>query len=366
MTPPKSSRCLVGIAAAIVLGLPATASALAQRTFVASYGQDASPNCSPVAPCRSFAQALTRTADHGEIIVIDSGGYGPVTIAQSVSIIAPLGVYAGVTVGIALDGVTIDAPGVEVVLRGLSLNGQGGRYGIWFKNGASVLVDRCTVANMNNLGIYHAVVGGTMVVSDSIVRDNASTGIEVDLPFLLTGAYLTLDRVRVAHNAGAGVAIGTGTFASIRDSVVVNNGWGISGQSGAGTSSSLAIDGTLVSGNVAEGIRIQSIGPSSGTAQLNVARSTIASNGAGIILYDAMAPILATVTGSTIANNAGDGISLEFGASAHVGGNVLSGNGGTALLSDLASTIKSRIDNSVEMIAPAVAVGGTITTLPTF
>jgi hypothetical protein len=362
------SARLVGLVAAVALWMPTPAAALTQRTFVASYGQDASPTCSAPAPCRSFAQALTRTADKGEIIVIDSGGYGPVIISQSVSIIAPPGVYAGVTVGIALDGVTIDAPGVNVVLRGLSLNGQGGRYGIWFKNGASVLVDRCTVANMNNLGVYHGVVGGTMVVSDSIVRDNASTGIGVGVPFLQTGAYLTLDHVRVDHNAGSGVGVGIGAFASIRNSIVVDNGAvGIGGSGGQSITMSLAIDRTLVSGNATEGIIIVGAGPSSATAQVNVAGSTIVGNGTGIFLDDEGAPVLATVTGSTIANNAGDGIRTAFGASAHVGGNVLSGNGGTALLqSGIYSMLKSRVDNSVEVIPPAVAVGGTITTLPTF
>ena len=56
---------------------------------------------------------------------MDSAGYGAVTITQSVSIIAPAGIYAGISV-FGGDGVTVNAPGAIVVLRGLSINGQGG------------------------------------------------------------------------------------------------------------------------------------------------------------------------------------------------------------------------------------------------
>ena len=63
----------------------------AQRTFVASYGNDAntSNNCSIVLPCRQFLAALTVTNPKGEIIVLNSAGYGAVTIVQAVSIVAP-------------------------------------------------------------------------------------------------------------------------------------------------------------------------------------------------------------------------------------------------------------------------------------
>src|SRR5437870_11556491 len=74
------------------------AAALAQRTFVsAATGNDANP-CTRTAPCRNFAAAIAQTASGGEVVVLDSGGYGTVTINQAVSLIAPSGVYAGITV----------------------------------------------------------------------------------------------------------------------------------------------------------------------------------------------------------------------------------------------------------------------------
>ena len=93
------------------------ASATAQRTFVASTGNDANP-CSLPQPCRGFARAVSQTSPSGEVIVLDSAGYGPVSIAKSVSIIAPPGVYAGVTVPAGGIGIDVFTPGVTVVIQG--------------------------------------------------------------------------------------------------------------------------------------------------------------------------------------------------------------------------------------------------------
>ena len=103
---------------------PRAAYALAQRTFVASNGNDANA-CSLAAPCRGFARAITQTSANGEIIVLDSAGYGAVTIDRSVTITAPAGVYAGISVFTGA-GITVATPGAAVTLRGLTINGQGG------------------------------------------------------------------------------------------------------------------------------------------------------------------------------------------------------------------------------------------------
>jgi hypothetical protein len=90
-------------------------SGAAQRTFVASYGSDANP-CSLTAPCRGFAAAVAQTSTDGEVIVLDSAGYGTVTIAQSVSIIAPPGVYAGISV-FSGDGITVGSTSIPARFR---------------------------------------------------------------------------------------------------------------------------------------------------------------------------------------------------------------------------------------------------------
>jgi len=43
---------------------------------------------SRTAPCRIFTMAVAQTAPGGSVVVLDSAGYGPVTIGQSISLIA--------------------------------------------------------------------------------------------------------------------------------------------------------------------------------------------------------------------------------------------------------------------------------------
>src|SRR5258705_3485893 len=63
----------------------APANAQATRTWVSGVGDDANP-CSRTAPCKTFAGAISKTADQGEIDCIDPGGFGAVTITKSITI----------------------------------------------------------------------------------------------------------------------------------------------------------------------------------------------------------------------------------------------------------------------------------------
>jgi len=76
--------------AAMALAFTTTAHASANRTFVSTTGNDSnvSVNCSQSENCRSFGAALAVTNSGGEIIVVDSGGYGAATISQPVTITA--------------------------------------------------------------------------------------------------------------------------------------------------------------------------------------------------------------------------------------------------------------------------------------
>src|SRR5512141_2377174 len=91
--------CAVRFSVVLLLGalFASPAFGLAQRTFVASYGNDANP-CSRALPCRSFGAAILQVIVGGEVIALDSAAYGPVVITQSVSIIGPAGVYVGISV----------------------------------------------------------------------------------------------------------------------------------------------------------------------------------------------------------------------------------------------------------------------------
>src|ERR1700722_3110868 len=104
------------VLAAAFFAHPADAQAV--RTFVSGHGTDTGI-CGVGAPCRTFAYAITQTSVGGEIVVLDSAGYGcGLTIAQSVSIIAPPGISGRMTCS-NTTAITVNGSGINVNLEGL-------------------------------------------------------------------------------------------------------------------------------------------------------------------------------------------------------------------------------------------------------
>src|SRR6266403_4870094 len=62
-----------------------TVNAQATRTWVSGVGDDVNP-CSRTAPCKTFAGAISKTAEGGEISVLDPGGFGTVTITKAITL----------------------------------------------------------------------------------------------------------------------------------------------------------------------------------------------------------------------------------------------------------------------------------------
>jgi len=78
------------------LALTAVAYAAPQRTFVsAQHGDDANTanNCSVTLPCRNFNAAIGVVNAGGEVVALDSAGYGPVTISKAVTLTLKPGTY---------------------------------------------------------------------------------------------------------------------------------------------------------------------------------------------------------------------------------------------------------------------------------
>src|SRR6476469_7307884 len=113
----KLFRLLLGISLAV--GFASGAFAQATRTWVSGVGDDVNP-CSRTAPCKTFAGAISKTAPGGEINVIDSGGYGAVTITKALTI-AGDGAMASVLVS-GTNGIIVAAGASDIViLRNLHL-----------------------------------------------------------------------------------------------------------------------------------------------------------------------------------------------------------------------------------------------------
>lgn len=150
----RSTDVLASVVFALSFLTTTAAMATAQRTFVASSGNDANP-CSLTQPCRSFAVAITQTSSGGEIIVLDSAGYGPVVVTQAVSIIAPPGVYAGISVPFVGVGVRVSAGAVDlIVLRGLTMTAlPGAASGIQVLSAGSLVIEGCEITGRFDRGI---------------------------------------------------------------------------------------------------------------------------------------------------------------------------------------------------------------------
>src|SRR5712691_4250584 len=99
------------------------------RTYVSGTGSDSNP-CTASSPCKTFNAALALTIAGGEIFVLNSANYGPLTINKAVTITSE-GAVAGV-LATSGAGITISAGASDVVnLRGLGIDGaNSGTVGI--------------------------------------------------------------------------------------------------------------------------------------------------------------------------------------------------------------------------------------------
>src|SRR4029434_5005479 len=111
------------VSATFLLAFTSIAQAQATRTWVSGVGDDVNP-CSRTAPCKTFAGAISKTADGGEIDALDPGGYGAVTITKSLTI---MGVGTNPSVPVSgTNGIVINAGADDVVvLRNINLQGIG-------------------------------------------------------------------------------------------------------------------------------------------------------------------------------------------------------------------------------------------------
>lgn len=278
------------------------ASAAAQRTFVASTGNDANP-CSRTLPCRAFAAAILQTVGGGEVIVLDSAGYGPVTINQSVSIIAPDGIYAGISVPAGQDGLVVNG-GDIVVLRGLSITGlAGSEAGISILGGTQIHIERCVISKMGDAGIRIDGSVTEIFISDSVVRSNTNEGIGI-----FSGSPIVFVKdTRVTHNGTAiaderyGIFVAAGRLTL--DRVTVNaNGRGLGAKPNPVANVQVAVRDSDFSEAI-EGLNFVATTQSS-VVGATVERSTIRGNTAGIFVQaNAVGVAAVRVTDSVLSGN---------------------------------------------------------------
>jgi hypothetical protein len=271
----------IAIAAALALAamLPTLpAQAQNSRSFVSSTGLDTN-NCSLTAPCRSFVGAYAKTNAAGEIDVLNTAGYGPLTITGAISIVNDGGT-ASVLIPSGGTGFTINA-GVNdaVSVRGVTFEGAGvGQHGIVFNTGQSLTAKNCVIRHVTASGItFSPNASSSLLVSDTLVADNSVDGI-VLAPTGSGTVTAVINRVEVNNNAsGIGFAFfGTSSsgsiIASVSESITSNNGTGVVGGSSPGLAvPKVTLFHSVVANNSAVGI-------AAGFATVTVAQSAVTGN----------------------------------------------------------------------------------------
>ena len=263
--------------AAIALALAAAPAHAAQRAFVSSTGNDANApsGCTPALPCRSFQAAHGAVDAGGEIVALDTAGFGALVISKSVALIGNPGAVPSIAVATGI-GVNIATPGVKVVLRNLNINGVGGTKGIEMTAGESLTIENCVLSNFTHSGAYVWTDGAPVVrIANSTARGNG-TGI-----YLAGNAQAEISGSHLSGNFGGLYATqnsGGVTQVAITDSVASGNSFGLVGQAFTGTVR-VSLLRVTASNNANAGV-INSAGVG-GTALMTVGSSMATGNGIG-------------------------------------------------------------------------------------
>lgn len=249
---------LAAIVAAPSVGSPA-AHALSAQTFIASDGPGA--NCTRAVPCASFSAAYGQTNPGGEIVCLDSGSFGGLTITKSITI------DCTGTRGNANGAVfNINTVGTDfVVLRGLDFDiggilTNGGQAGLIIFTGAGVLQVEQTKFNgirgdRNSAILFTPGGPAKLIVADSAITNISTVGTAAGIyikPFAGVAADISIERSRFDANNFGIIADGTagGIIRGIvSDSFVTNNLHNGITVSTSGSNVVLTVDNTKVSGN---------------------------------------------------------------------------------------------------------------------
>jgi len=254
---------LAGLMSAPVWATPVPSGS--PRTYVSTNGRDQGA-CQN--PCLTFQYALSQTSVGGEVIAVESGNFGPVTITNSVTIEAAPGVYAGITPVGSAAGVTVNGvSGANVVLRGLTIYGGSGGDGIDFNSGAALSVENCVINGVEASGISDSS-SGNLFANDTVIRNCAGFGVQLygssaahaslshvwlenDLTGLLVNYGVTsISNSVISGNTNDGIAVGASAEVNVESCQIANNG-----RNGIGiVSGTVRVSNSTVTDNAGKGL----------------------------------------------------------------------------------------------------------------
>lgn len=268
---------------ALVILIAATAAhAQATRTWVSGVGDDANP-CSRTAPCKTFAGAISKTADQGEISVLDPGGFGTVTITKGITLNGE-GTLAGI-LNAGVNGVVVsNSTGSPrtVMIHNISINGAGtGFDGIRNVSGTqtTLVVDHCWIYGQNGNGANSdGIEVATSAASNLKVWNTLIENVTGDCIRVNTTVGQAVAMIDNSHlqNCANGFEANSNVRGGINHSVLTH---GTNGVITTGNDSQVNMDDDFVSFYTAVGIQSNNAGTQS---HIRVSDSIIAQNATGI------------------------------------------------------------------------------------
>ena len=242
---------------AILLSTALLAQAQATRSWVASSaggGSDANP-CSRTAPCLTFAGAISKTADGGEIDVIEPGSYGAVTINKAITIDGGTGAgWAGILATENGTAITVNTTGNQknVILRNLTLQGarqtnSGGSVGISLIKAGQLHIENVNIENFDTAGIDIAGTGTIKVWMQHVTLLRSVTGVKASTAAGFSAA-IYMDDVSMQGSTD-GLNLIANAAAAIRNSFFSGNVGTTSGAVNASSGCTAFIENSIFSSN---------------------------------------------------------------------------------------------------------------------
>ena len=290
------------VIATFLFAFASIAQAQASRTWVSGVGDDANP-CSRTAPCKTWAGAISKTADCGEIDALDPGGFGAVTITKSITLDGT-GTFASILASLTT-GIIVNAASDKVItVRGLSINGFcNGIRGINWLQGATLNIEDCVIFRFAGEGILiNDTDGMKLNVRNTVIRDNTGDGISI-ASGVNNGAKYDLQHVSLTGN-GNGLHVKSGAHGTARECVFSNNtSKGIFVESATAGSGAVAVVWeSQINNNASHGVQAGNIG-NLGSSVVELSQNQINRNTAGNGVLISTGGVVETFGNNSITGN---------------------------------------------------------------
>jgi len=180
-----------------VVSLSSLAHGQPAAAFVSSGGSDLNTPCARATPCRNLQAAVDAVAAKGQVTILDSAGYGAVTIAKSVIINAYPGVVAAIN---STSGTAISITAGNVIISGLKINGNGTATTGISVVGTQVVVENCDITGFGfgvSVGNNSAISKLDLINSNLYYNGTAvfSNGQGANFPGNMTVASVSMVRI---------------------------------------------------------------------------------------------------------------------------------------------------------------------------